>query len=131
MFTKETSVDQLPAELQGLWQRCCDLLAKVRYKERYKLYIGFEEPRIYIQIGNFRPDAVTGDWDWGRSGRFYLDPDLSDRDIVGRAFRLFLDYEQHECKEFFRFDGLALFNPHITLEALCEAAKHTDPIKWE
>src|SRR6478609_3499648 len=93
-----------------LWS---DLFAEVRdgvtYKPGYRLLLRRDElvpnGRWYFQVECDRLDAITGEPGTGRGGKAYLSPHVSRSELVQTAFGLLKSFEEHECREFFRFQG--------------------------
>ena len=57
----------------------------------------------------------------GQSPAIYVDPDWSTDQIVRQAFKTILAYEEHECREKFRYQGKPIFGPHISVQSLLDA----------
>jgi hypothetical protein len=106
------------------------LVHKITYKEGYRLVLDIDkedpEGRLYLQVQCWRPDVNTGEHAWGKGGKAYLSEFMIDGEIVRRAFGLFMAYEEHECREFFKWGGRSVFGPHISIEALWDAAEHLE-----
>lgn len=107
-FVRET-VDQIHVNKDGY-----ELLV-----ERDKLIDG---GRLYLQLQAYRKDTDTGDWGYGRGAKYYLSPYMIDGEIVRLAFSALRAYDEHEDREAFTWCGRRVFGPHISLEALWEAA---------
>ena len=45
------------------------------------------------------------------------------QEVVGAAFSLIKDAEEHELREWFRYCGAAIFNPHLDPDALARLAR--------
>lgn len=45
------------------------------------------------------------------------------QEIVGTAFGLIRDAEEHETREWFRYRGASIFNPHLDPDVLVEVAR--------
>lgn len=81
------------------------------------------EHRPYVQIGATTQDS-TGDHalvPW-KSGKLYLSPHMSRQEIVSAVFGLIADAEMHEAREWFRYKGASIFNPHLDPDVLAEVA---------
>lgn len=106
------------------------LVAQITYKDGYRLICEWdkehENTRMYLQVACYRPDSLTGDLDWGHGGKAYLSPHMGNGEIVKTAFALFKSYEEHECREFFKYDGRAVFGPHISVDALWQVANRLE-----
>lgn len=110
----------------GLESRVKELIADIHYKPDYRLYVGVSnEGKIYLQVQCWRPDSITGEYDWGKGGKLHLSIHMTDQEIVQNAFGLYKAYEEHECREFFTYRGKRIYGPHISLEALLEVADRT------
>lgn len=106
------------------------LIDRVTYKPGWRFIVRQDTTRTgpgrpYIQVQFDRPDAITGRPGMGRSGKKYLSEHMLDDEIARSLFGLAIATEEHECREFFRLDGRQIFGPHISLDALLEAAQHT------
>jgi hypothetical protein len=106
--------------------RVLDLVTDITYKDGYFITVRLSpEGRLYMQVICQRKDAVTGEMGVGKGGKCYLSQFMTDQEIVQNAFGLFKAYEEHECREFFKFRGRRIYGPHISLEALIEVADRT------
>jgi hypothetical protein len=57
-----------------------------------------------------------------KSGKRYLSKHMCRREVVGAAFGLIRDAEEHEMREWFRYCDAAIFNPHLDPQALVAVA---------
>lgn len=116
--------------MRGLFLRVEKLVNdSIRYRENYALRVLRDsggQGRVYIQVECWRPDAITGEWGIGLGGKVYLSPHMVNGEIVRKIFQALLAYEEHECREFFRYKGAQVFGPHIDVEALVDAASKTE-----
>ncbi len=118
-------------ETDDLWS---DLFEEVQhaitYKPGYRLLLKPDTvefgSRWYYQVESDRPDAVTGEPGTGRGGKKYLSPHATRSELAQTALGLFLAYEEHEAREFFRYDGVQVYGPHIDVLALVEVAHRTE-----
>jgi hypothetical protein len=51
---------------------------------------------------------------------------MSKSELTRLIFGLFKAYEEHECREFFKWRGRAIFGPHVDSDALWEVAERFD-----
>jgi hypothetical protein len=113
------SSDEFEANVKGL-------VSTISYKPGYTLLCKQDQKdpqgRLYLQVQCLRPDAITGVPGVGRGGKIYLSEHMTQGEIIRKAFGLFMAYEEHECREFFKWDGRAVFGPHIDVQALWEVA---------
>lgn len=102
----------------------------ITYKEGYELLLKqdqiIEGGRWYYQVQCRRPDAITGCLGYGRGGKAYLSPSVTRSELITKAFGLFKAYEEHECREFFKYLGKQPFGPHIDVMALLEVCDRTE-----
>lgn len=58
-----------------------------------------------------------------KSGKRYLSPHMCRQEIVGAVFGLIQDAEMHEVREWFRYRGASIYNPHLDPDVLVEVAR--------
>ena len=118
---------QLAVDHQDLARRVHSF---VTYKPGYRLILDRDQRdpdgRLYFQVECERPDIFTGEMGVGRGGKAYLSPAMIESEMVRLAFGLFRAYEEHECREWFQYRKRSVFGPHISVNALWEAAGHLD-----
>lgn len=107
-------------------ERVAKLEAMTKYKPDYSIIVGETNGRVYVQVRCQRLDAITGKPGVGFGGKIYLSPHMVDGEIIRKIFQAYLGYEEHESREFFRYKDAQVFGPHIHIEALVEAAQHTE-----
>lgn len=74
---------------------------------------------FYVQV---RFTASGEPW----SGRkWYLSAHATDAEVVQTALKAVLTAVEHEAREAFTYQGVALFQPHCSLEELVQAARTT------
>lgn len=104
--------------------------SEITYKEGFKLLLRRDnkdlDGRWYYQVECKRPDSTTGEMGVGRGGKGYLSPHMNSSELARLAFGLFLSYEEHECREFFKLSNRAVFGPHIDIQTLWLVANHLD-----
>jgi len=81
------------------------VMSKIKYRDR-KIYVDPEG--TYLQ--------VQGDGWTGR--KWTLSKHMTVSELVQTAFMACLAWEEHECREEFRYKGQAVFGPHFHVEAL-------------
>jgi hypothetical protein len=107
-----------------------EVLKEISYKPGYGLVLQRDQKdfkgRWYFQVRCDRPDSVTGEIAMGHGGKAYLSPRMSKSELTRLIFGLFKAYEEHECREFFKWRGRAIFGPHVDSDALWEVAERFD-----
>lgn len=102
----------------------------VSYKEGYGILLARDQKsddgRFYYQVECDRPDSFTGEVSTGRGGKAYLSPHMTVSELTRLVFGLFKAYEEHECREFFKWKGRSIYGPHISSEALWSIANQHD-----
>ncbi len=103
------------------------LLDKVTYKLAWHLHVGTDLGcgRDYLQWQFYGPCSVTGNKQWHNCRKWFLSTYMTDGEVVQTAFAA-LQAEEHECREFFKYDGHVIMNPHLSLEALTSRAHMTE-----
>jgi hypothetical protein len=102
----------------------------VSYKPGDRLILKPDTPengsRWYYQVEADLIDAITGQPGVGRGGKAYLSPHAVRSELAQTAFGLFKAYEEHEAREFFRYDGAQVYGPHFDVLALVDIAHLTE-----
>lgn len=109
------------------FSRALSMAVRVTYKDGYRIVCERdkvnENGRIYYQVECDRPDIYTGEPGTGRGGKAYLSKFMTDSELSRILFGLFRAYEEHETREWFQIDGVSVFGPHISLDALLVAGR--------
>lgn len=111
-----------------------EVIDEIIYKENFKLVLDFDahptDPylngRPYLQVVCTRPDSSTGVLGVGYGGKVYLSLHMLPGEVVRKAFGAFLAYEEHEAREWFRYQNAQVFGPHISIDALVEIANQKE-----
>lgn len=93
------------------------------YKPDWHIHLKDDGERLYIQIAATTLDSVTHEPCAWTSGKTYLSPFMCRQEIVGAVFGAIEKAEIHEIREFFRYRGASIYNPHIDPDVLVEVAK--------
>ena len=107
------------------FERIREILDRVTYKS-WCLYVSTEGDRPYLQWSFEGKCAVTGVTEIQLCRKWFLSPYMTDGELVQTAFSAALQAEEHECREFFLYDGHRIMNPHLSLEALVSRAHLTE-----
>jgi hypothetical protein len=108
-----------------LSRRVEELFSRIKYRDgRWPFRFGPLGDGLFLQavLDEINP-ATSKPWT-GR--KWYLSPFMTDAEIVATAFKAILTAEEHEAREQFTFDGLAIFGPHLSLGALKANAPNLD-----
>ncbi len=73
---------------------------------------------LYLQI----EAEGHGETIW-RGRKWRLSPYMTEGEVVRTAFLAALAFVEHELREGFRYEGAAVFGPHIPIRALIDAAR--------
>jgi hypothetical protein len=108
------------------------IIDEIAYKPGWMVEL-LTEPgtrRPYIQISvdersdsslcSLARDGTRAPW---KSGKRYLSFHMCRQEIVGAVFGLIKDAEEHEMREWFRYRGASIFNPHLDPDVLAEVAR--------
>jgi hypothetical protein len=114
--------------------RVCDIIEQITYKPGWSINVGLDKDRYYIQVAcstdsSDSLDSVGGDLSrrtaW-KGAKHYLSPFMCNQEVVGVAFKAIRDAEEHEMREWFRFRGRSIYNPHLDPEALAALASRKE-----
>jgi hypothetical protein len=98
-----------------------EVVEQITYKEHFSVDAVIDElGDVWFEIVCWRPDAITGEWGYGYGGRRRLPTTSTRSDVVRNVFAAFKAYEEHECREFFRYRGEQVFGPHMDLDDLAQ-----------
>lgn len=103
------------------------IVSACSYKPGWYIEAHQDSRGIYIQVGVTTEAEIS--WDmikkervaW-KGGKHYLSPFMCDSEVVGAVFGAFKQAEEHETREWFRFMGRSVYNPHIDVYVLHEIA---------
>jgi hypothetical protein len=101
----------------------------ITYKPGWVIILGYDGNRPYLQAEVGAESDLTldptgkssGRTPW-KSGKRYLSYHMCRQEVVGAVFGLIKDAEEHEMREWFRYKGRSIFNPHIDPDVLVEVA---------
>lgn len=111
------------------WLAFLTILGNIEYKPGWYLRTGVEEGRMWLQVGVTEEAEISFDRQAGkkvpwRGAKHYLSPHMCRNEIVSMAYHAFERAELHEVKEWFRYKGRSIFNPHLDPDALVEVARY-------
>lgn len=80
----------------------------------------------FVQIRCYRRDVITGEMGYGFGGKAYPSEHATLSELVQMIFGLYRGYWEHEVRETFKYQGLRVYGPHISVEALMTVARNVD-----
>lgn len=102
------------------------IVGQITYKPNWDIRVHTEsgtDVRPYIQIHVTNSiDTITGETCSWSSGKRYLSFHMCRQEIVGVVYGLIEAAEMHEMREWFRYRGASIYNPHLDPDALVEVA---------
>lgn len=103
-----------PGRLASLVQRCQFPSHTLEIQEQ-------ETHRWFLRV------VLTGS-EW--KGRWWrLSPHMTDGEIVQTAFKAVQTFMEHEVREAFTFDGVAVFGPHLDIHELVKLHKEGKAVR--
>lgn len=111
------------AKMRGIVTACS-------YKPGWTIYFDIDDKgNPFMQIGvDETTEASIDSTDrkvrvpW-RGSKRYLTEHMCRQEIVGAAFGLIKDAESHEMREWFRYCGASIYNPHLDPDVLVSVAR--------
>lgn len=95
------------------------LLTQITYKTNWYVVVVNDKAGIYLQL------QCHSNGNLGLHGRKWrLSDHMTDSEIIQTAFKAFLTFEEHECREMFEFQGAKVFGPHHDVHDLVFAIKN-------
>jgi len=92
------------------------VIANIRYKPGFKLELKEYEStgRLFLQVKALGAEEVLSGRKWN------VTQHMSVSELIQTAFKAFLTFEEHECREAFAYKGQKVLGPHVDLEVLAE-----------
>lgn len=110
-----------------------NLIRSISYKPGWSIHYGkdkeFDHSRTYLQVTvsetaeasmDSRPPHTRKAW---KGAKHYLSPHMCRQEIIGVAFGAIRAAEDHEMREWFRYRGVSIYNPHLDPDFLADAIK--------
>lgn len=110
-------------------------MAAIVYAITYKpgWHVSFKTPdddRPYVQLevstlsdATLDPTGKSIERTPWKSGKRYLSEHMCSQEIVGAVLGLIQDAEMHEVREWFRYRGASIYNPHLDPDVLVQVAR--------
>ena len=83
---------------------------------------------FFIQVVCMLPDVLdpTGPVTEQPGRKWYVSSFSTHNEVVQSCLYAWLKYMEHEARESFKYQGVRLFNPHISVSALMSVADQTE-----
>jgi hypothetical protein len=75
---------------------------------------------VYLQATYLEPDTLTGAVELQYTRRWFLSPEMSRSEIVSTAFKCAITSMEHKTREWFTYNGRAIYQPHYDVDSLWE-----------
>lgn len=99
------------------------LVGACTYKPGWEIIFDNDGERPFVQIAATTLCSVSGEASAWKSGKTYLSPYMCRQEVVSAVYGAIEKAELHEIREFFRYKGASIFNPHLDPDVLAEVAK--------
>jgi hypothetical protein len=107
-----------------------EIVERITYKPGWTILFGEDRRGAFVQASvsiesdaTLDPTRKTTERTPWKSGKRYLSPHMCRQEIVGAVYGLFQDAEVHEMREWFRYRGASIYNPHLDPDALVDIAR--------
>jgi hypothetical protein len=98
-----------------------NILTRVTFND-WDFHTGKLGNGFYIAVEFTAPDNANGHSAASWKGRkWYVSPHAIREEVVSTAFKAVMTAMEHETREQFRYDGVAVFGPHQSLDTLMQA----------
>lgn len=95
-----------------------DILGRVSYKDWRFRVVHVQPHHYYLQVEFDAADNDTSDASVQRGRKWLLSTHMTESEIVQTALKAVLAAEEHEAREQFKVEGVAVFGPHFDVFAL-------------
>lgn len=104
-------------------QEMMDIVDAITYKPTWCINLKEEGNDLYVQVSATTLDSLTLVPTTWKGGKHYLSRWMCRQEVVGVVFSAIEKAELHEMREFFRYKGASIYNPHLDPDALVPVAK--------
>lgn len=104
-------------------QEMQDIVDNITYKPTWCINLKEDERGLYVQISATTLDSVSLVSTSWTGGKNYLSEWMCRQEVVGVVFSAIEKAELHEMREFFRYKGASIYNPHLDPDALVAVAR--------
>ena len=99
------------------------LVEACTYKPDWEIIFDNDGERPFVQIAATTLCSASGEASAWKSGKTYLSPYMCRQEVVSAVYGAIEKAELHEIREFFRYKGASIFNPHLDPDVLAGVAK--------
>lgn len=71
---------------------------------------------VLLQLRFMAMDTVTGALEEQACRKWYISSHAVDSEVLQTVFKAVLTAEEHETRELFKYDGVPVFGPHVSIE---------------
>jgi len=101
-------------------EEMASVIADCRFPDYQLIVTRDGRGEIYLQGFYVEADVKTGFLDRQATRRWFLSPAMTKSEIVQTAFKCILTSAEHRVREWFHYDGHAVYGPHFDVDALWE-----------
>lgn len=101
------------------------ILDRISYQDWDFRVEGTGSGSLYLQVCFYATSNATGELERQHGRKWLLSRHMTEGEIVSTALKAVLTAEEHEARERFMYKGVAVFGPHIDIDAMLEAATKT------
>ena len=108
-------------------EEIADIIRAITYKKGWYFNLDISGSRLYVQVCIDTDCEIAYDMiakkniAW-KGGKHFLSSHMCRQEIVGTVFGAIRSAEEHEMKEWFRYKGASIYNPHLDPDALANLA---------
>lgn len=103
------------------------IVSEITYKPMWSIHCHRDtDGELYVQIEATTLDSITHEPSKWRGGKHYLSQWMCRQEVVGVVFSAIEKAEIHEMREFFRYKGASIYNPHLDPDALVAVARKAE-----
>ena len=105
-----------------------EIVCNITYRPGWSIILdadGEGRPFVQISVGTDSEASLspfTGEREAWKSGKHYLSRHMCRQEVVGAVYGAIRGAEEHEMREWFRYRGASIYNPHLDPDRLAEFA---------
>ena len=129
-MNKSRMRDPIVTLTRSIWTKSSleTLTKQIKYKN-YEFRIISKPSSTFLLQPQFHASCnfKIGEKSTLRSGRkWYISPHATKSEVIRTAFKAVLTCEEHETREQFKYNGHAVFSPHIDVDELLKSCEKLD-----